>query len=223
MLQDRGQTIRWEVVLQHEAESDAVGAHRLDGPPLRDTGVLDHVRVGDEPAQRRGRQGHAGLGESAPASDRRSDIRVGRAPGPRQCIAAARTGLERRVGRHGTGRIRGGAATRSTRDGYLEGMDDIASFIQGMPKAELHLHIEGTLEPELKLELAARNGVTLPYGSIEALRSAYDFHDLTSFLVGYYEGMSVLVSEPASSSRPSSRACTAPSWKPRRPSASGPS
>ena len=75
-------------------------------------------------------------------------------------------------------------------------MDDIASFIQGMPKAELHLHIEGTLEPELKLELAARNGVTLPYDSIEALRSAYDFHDLTSFLVGYYEGMSVLVGEP---------------------------
>src|SRR3954447_24540365 len=61
-----------------------------------------------------------------------------------------------------------------------------------MPKAELHLHLEGTLEPELKFELAARNGLELPYGSVGEMRAAYDFDDLASFLAVYYEGMSVL-------------------------------
>ena len=75
-------------------------------------------------------------------------------------------------------------------------MSDIAAFIDGMPKAELHLHIEGTLEPELKFALAARNGVRLPYASAEAMRSGYAFTDLTSFLAAYYEGMSVLRAEP---------------------------
>jgi len=65
-----------------------------------------------------------------------------------------------------------------------------------MPKCELHLHIEGTLEPDLKFRLARRNGVELPYRTVEQARAAYDFHDLTSFLVGYYQGMSVLVTEP---------------------------
>jgi len=65
-----------------------------------------------------------------------------------------------------------------------------------MPKAELHLHLEGTLEPELKFELAARNGLDLPYTSIEEMRAAYDFDDLASFLAVYYEGMSVLHTEP---------------------------
>jgi adenosine deaminase len=60
-----------------------------------------------------------------------------------------------------------------------------------MPKCELHLHIEGTLEPDLKVRLAERNGIELPRAG-----AAYDFHDLTSFLVGYYQGMSVLVTEP---------------------------
>ncbi|MBV8394711.1 MAG: adenosine deaminase [Actinobacteria bacterium] len=64
-----------------------------------------------------------------------------------------------------------------------------------MPKAELHLHIEGTLEPELKFELAARNGLELPYASVEEMRAAYDFDDLPSFLDVYYEGMSVLRTE----------------------------
>ena len=60
-------------------------------------------------------------------------------------------------------------------------MSELASFIAGMPKAELHLHIEGTLEPELKFELAARNGLALPYGSVEEMRAAYDFNSLASF------------------------------------------
>lgn len=71
-----------------------------------------------------------------------------------------------------------------------------AEFIERMPKAELHLHIEGTLEPGLKFELAARNGVELPYGSVDEMRAAYRFADLPSFLAVYYEGMSVLLEEP---------------------------
>jgi adenosine deaminase len=72
---------------------------------------------------------------------------------------------------------------------------ELAGFIQGLPKAELHLHLEGTLEPELKFELAARNGVSLPYGSAAEMRAAYGFDDLASFLAVYYEGMSVLLHE----------------------------
>ncbi|MEU6229526.1 adenosine deaminase [Streptomyces sp. NPDC047042] len=64
-----------------------------------------------------------------------------------------------------------------------------------LPKAELHLHIEGTLEPELAFALAARNGVVLPYGDSEELRKAYDFDDLQSFLNLYYELMAVLRTE----------------------------
>ncbi len=72
---------------------------------------------------------------------------------------------------------------------------ELTDFIAGMPKAELHLHLEGTLEPELKFELAARNGIDLPYRSVEEMRAAYGFDDLPSFLAVYYEGMSVLRSE----------------------------
>ena len=72
---------------------------------------------------------------------------------------------------------------------------DIDTFIRTIPKAELHLHIEGTLEPELKFELAARNGLELPYASADEMRAAYDFDDLSSFLAQYYEGMSVLLTE----------------------------
>lgn len=68
-------------------------------------------------------------------------------------------------------------------------------FIRGMPKVELHLHIEGSLEPELLFELAERNGVTLPFDSVEEARAAYDFDDLQSFLDIYYEGASVLLEE----------------------------
>ena len=70
---------------------------------------------------------------------------------------------------------------------------DIATFIRSIPKAELRLHIEGTLEPELKFDLAARNGLELPYASADEMRAAYDFVDLSSFLAQYYEGMSVLL------------------------------
>ncbi|KPF44655.1 adenosine deaminase [beta proteobacterium AAP121] len=64
-----------------------------------------------------------------------------------------------------------------------------------MPKAELHIHIEGSLEPELIFALAQRNGVVLPYASVEALRAAYAFTDLQSFLDIYYAGASVLLHE----------------------------
>jgi len=74
-------------------------------------------------------------------------------------------------------------------------MSALTDFIEGMPKAELHLHLEGTLEPELKFELAARNGLDLPYGSVDEMRAAYGFNDLASFLSVYYEGMSVLLAE----------------------------
>jgi adenosine deaminase len=66
---------------------------------------------------------------------------------------------------------------------------------RAIPKAELHLHIEGSLEPELIFALAQRNGVSLPYASIEALRAAYAFTDLQSFLDIYYAGASVLLHE----------------------------
>lgn len=69
------------------------------------------------------------------------------------------------------------------------------SFIQGLPKAELHLHIEGTFEPELMFELAERNGITLPYANVEELRKAYDFSQLQDFLDLYYQGMNVLRTE----------------------------
>jgi adenosine deaminase len=74
-------------------------------------------------------------------------------------------------------------------------MDGTEELIDSLPKAELHLHIEGTLEPELKFELAARNDVDLPYDTVEEIRAAYDFDDLASFLAQYYEGMSVLLTE----------------------------
>ena len=69
------------------------------------------------------------------------------------------------------------------------------TFIDTMPKAELHVHLEGTLEPDLSFALARKNGIALPYESPEELLRAYDFHDLSSFLAIYYKGMSVLQDE----------------------------
>lgn len=75
-------------------------------------------------------------------------------------------------------------------------MTDIArALIDTLPKAELHLHIEGTLEPEMMLALAKRNGVDLPYETVEDVRAAYDFDCLQDFLDVYYLGMSVLLTE----------------------------
>jgi adenosine deaminase len=71
----------------------------------------------------------------------------------------------------------------------------LADKVAGAPKAELHIHIEGSLEPELIFALAERNGVKLAYDSIEALRAAYAFTDLQSFLDIYYAGASVLLYE----------------------------
>jgi adenine deaminase len=71
----------------------------------------------------------------------------------------------------------------------------MTGFIEGLPKAELHLHIEGTLEPDMMFRLAARNGITLPYPSVEALCSAYQFEKLQDFLDLYYQGMAVLRTE----------------------------
>jgi adenosine deaminase len=71
----------------------------------------------------------------------------------------------------------------------------LAALLREMPKAELHIHIEGSLEPELIFKLAARNGVALAYPSVEALRAAYAFTDLQSFLDIYYAGASVLLKE----------------------------
>jgi adenosine deaminase len=69
------------------------------------------------------------------------------------------------------------------------------AFVEAMPKTELHLHIEGTLEPELLFALAQRNAVALPYASVEELRAAYAFTDLQSFLDLYYAGANVLRTE----------------------------
>ena len=68
-------------------------------------------------------------------------------------------------------------------------------FIRKLPKTELHIHIEGSLEPELMFDLARRNGVDLPFGTVEEVRAAYSFENLQSFLDIYYQGMSVLLRE----------------------------
>ncbi|MES2281048.1 MAG: adenosine deaminase [Pseudomonadota bacterium] len=73
--------------------------------------------------------------------------------------------------------------------------DRLPDLLRQMPKAELHIHIEGSLEPELIFALAARNGVAIPYRSVEELRQAYAFTNLQSFLDIYYAGASVLLKE----------------------------
>ncbi|KQM19697.1 adenosine deaminase [Novosphingobium sp. Leaf2] len=71
-------------------------------------------------------------------------------------------------------------------------MTDLNAFITGLPKAELHLHIEGSLEPELMFALAERNGIAIPYASVEEVRAAYAFSNLQDFLDIYYAGAAVL-------------------------------
>ena len=74
-------------------------------------------------------------------------------------------------------------------------MTSDADFIRGLPKAELHLHIEGSLEPEQMFEFARRNRLTLPFASVEDLRAAYAFSNLQDFLDIYYQGAGVLLTE----------------------------
>ncbi len=76
-----------------------------------------------------------------------------------------------------------------------QGPAALRDWLRALPKAELHLHIEGTLEPEMMFELAARNGVRLPYADVQAVRDAYRFDDLQSFLDLYYAGAGVLRTE----------------------------
>ena len=72
---------------------------------------------------------------------------------------------------------------------------DMDAFIRGMPKAELHVHVEGTLEPEMRVRLAERNGVELPHKTAEELAASYEYRDLQSFLALYFSGMTVLLTE----------------------------
>ena len=69
------------------------------------------------------------------------------------------------------------------------------ALIRALPKAELHVHIEGTFEPELMFAIAQRNQIAIPYANVEAVRQAYDFHNLQSFLDIYYAGAQVLIHE----------------------------
>ncbi len=77
----------------------------------------------------------------------------------------------------------------------LSAIVDLKTLIKQIPKAEIHLHIEGTLEPELMMKLAQRNRIEIPYSSIGEIRSAYEFSDLQSFLDIYYAGAQVLIEE----------------------------
>ena len=81
------------------------------------------------------------------------------------------------------------------RDECADRPQDIRTFIDQLPKAELHVHIEGTLEPEMMLEFAERNEVRIPFQSVEQVREAYDFEDLAAFLDLYYNGTRVLREE----------------------------
>ncbi len=73
--------------------------------------------------------------------------------------------------------------------------NDLAQFISNIPKAELHLHLEGSLEPEQMFELAQRNGVDIPFTSVDEIKAAYKFNNLQEFLDIYYAGMRVLQTE----------------------------
>ena len=74
-------------------------------------------------------------------------------------------------------------------------MNEIIKFIEKTPKAELHLHIEGTLEPELMFKLAKRNNIKIPFKNINDVKSAYNFKNLESFLNIFYQGSKVLITE----------------------------
>ena len=75
----------------------------------------------------------------------------------------------------------------------MKNSKDIINYINKIPKSELHLHIEGSLEPELMFKLSKRNKIEIPFKSVDEIRSAYNFTNLDSFLKIYYEGSNVLV------------------------------
>tara|TARA_B100001123_G_scaffold87358_1_gene100405 strand:- start:407 stop:1408 length:1002 start_codon:yes stop_codon:yes gene_type:complete len=77
----------------------------------------------------------------------------------------------------------------------MKNIDNIISFINKTPKSELHLHIEGSLEPDLMFKLSKRNKIEIPFKSVDEIRSAYNFKNLDSFLKIYYEGSNVLITE----------------------------
>ena len=77
----------------------------------------------------------------------------------------------------------------------MKNIDKVTSFINKTPKSELHLHIEGSLEPELMFKLSKRNKIEIPFKSVEEIKAAYDFTNLDSFLKIYYEGSNVLINE----------------------------
>lgn len=86
-------------------------------------------------------------------------------------------------------------ATSAIKIKQQQASGNLSAFIQALPKVELHLHIEGTFEPELMFQIAKRNGVPLRFKSVEEVRKAYAFSDLQSFLDIYYEGAQVLLYE----------------------------
>ena len=77
----------------------------------------------------------------------------------------------------------------------MKNTKDIINYINKIPKSELHLHIEGSLEPELMFKLSKRNKIEIPFKSIEEIKSAYNFSNLDSFLKIYYQGSNVLITE----------------------------
>jgi adenine deaminase len=77
----------------------------------------------------------------------------------------------------------------------MENIDDLAAFIRTLPKAELHLHLEGSLEPEMMFALARRNKVEIPFKDVEAVRAAYAFSNLQDFMDIYFQGANVLLHE----------------------------
>ena len=77
----------------------------------------------------------------------------------------------------------------------MSNIDNVVNFIKKTPKSELHLHIEGSLEPELMFKLSKRNKIEIPFKSVEEIKSAYNFSNLDSFLKIYYEGSNVLITE----------------------------
>src|SRR5258706_9958381 len=126
---------------------------------------------------------------SPPASGRCSPDRSWAKTASPSWSPASRFPTRRSTASSGTLRAWKGSCRSSVTD------DSLAAFIRGIPKAELHLHIEGSLEPEMAFALAKKHGVALRFDSIDALRRAYDFGDLQSFLDLYYAGADVLRDE----------------------------